>query len=73
MRIAGYTSHALQSEVEGFAFEACFFKKWYKEGAEAAIYVKRYSLAESKAREGGYVIDDAVREVRCRADKEDGV
>jgi hypothetical protein len=71
--IATYTRHSFQSEIEKFALVACFLKEWNEERAEAAVYVQESLPLQCEFGKSADVVDDAVGEVGCRTDQENGV
>ena len=73
MRIAADACHALEGEIERGAFEAGAREEGDQEGAEAAVDVQREAFAQGEIGERGDVVDDAMREVWCRADEQDRV
>ena len=73
MRVAGDACDAFEGEVEGFRGEAGAGEERDHQGAEAAVDVEGERSFESEPREGGDVVNDAVREVGGGADEEDGV
>ena len=69
MRIAADARHALEGEIERGGFEAGAREEWHQEGTEAAVDVQREAFAQGETGERGDVVDDAVGEVRRRADE----
>ena len=73
MRIAADARHTGESEVEVDGLEASFGKIGHEKGAEAAVDVEGYLVADREPGEGGNVVDDAVGEIGGRTDEENGV
>lgn len=73
VRVAGDGGDALDAEVEGFGFVAGAGEEGDEKGAEAAVHMEADVAFGGEAAQGGYVVDDAVGEVGCRAYEEDGV
>jgi len=73
MRVATYTRHSLQSEIEELCLVACFLKEWNKEGAKAAVYMQECFTPQSEFGERRDVVDYAVRKVWCGANKQNSV
>lgn len=73
MGITAYACDALQGEVKRDSRETCMGEEWDEERPQACVHMKWYMFAEGKAREGSYVVYDAMREGRRGADKKNSI
>lgn len=71
--VAADARDAFQSEVEWLSWETSAGQEGHEERAKTAVDMQGKPTAEGEAGESCYVVDDAMREIRRRADKKNGV